>query len=99
MRGIYISQFDKIFSFGILYPTPAPMGEICHGGVRSAGPLFCAMGAMCRPCGVKNLKISNHPLKYHHFALCAWLLEPTSMNSMLNCTLLSVYTMSVNFLV
>jgi len=53
-----ISNFGKlslkISVLGILYPYHCTEGsEIWHGG----GPNFTPIGAMCRPCGAKNLKI------------------------------------------
>jgi len=58
LRGVSIPHFDqisvKISVLGLLYPNRCTdLGEIWHGG----GDLCTPIGATCRPCGVKNLKI------------------------------------------
>jgi len=63
LRGVYIPHFDQISVktsvLGVLHPyCCTDGGEIWHGGGTF---LLCAkfhpIGAMCRPCGAKNLKI------------------------------------------
>jgi len=58
LRGVYIPHFDqisvKISVLGVLYPNRCTDGdEIWHRGRAKFHPI----GATCRPCGVKNLKI------------------------------------------
>jgi len=69
--GVSIPHFDqisvKISVLGLLYPNCCTdWGEIWHGGgnlqrrgpwVPSSMPNFTPIGAACRPCGAKNIKI------------------------------------------
>jgi len=58
LRGVYIPHFDqisvKISVLRVLYLTVAPMG-VKFG--MEEGPNFTPIGATCRPCAAKNLKI------------------------------------------
>jgi len=62
--GVYIPYFGqisvKISVLGVLYGTliVAPMGVVKFGMEEGTeGPNFTFIGATCRPCGAKNLKI------------------------------------------
>jgi len=63
LRGVYVLHFDlisvKISVLGVLYPYRCTDGgEIWHGDkVPSSMPNFMPIGATCRPCVAKNLKI------------------------------------------
>jgi len=65
LRGVYIPHFHEIsvkkLVLGVMYPYRyTDGGEIWHGG-QNFGPLlrakFHPIGATCRPCEAKNLKI------------------------------------------
>jgi len=65
MRGVHIPHFDqisvKISVLGSCTLIVAPMGMEVKFGMEEGGPSstpnFTPIGATCRPCGAKNLKI------------------------------------------
>jgi len=61
LRGIYIPHFDeilvKISVLGSYALIVAPMGVKFGTEEGTSVPNFTSIGATCRPCGAKNLKI------------------------------------------
>ena len=61
LRGVYIPHFDqislKILVLGSYTLTVAPIGVKFDMEGTSSVPNFTSIGAACRPCGAKNLKI------------------------------------------
>jgi len=59
--GVYIPHCDQTSVKNFSFSSPIPLGaNHCTGGVKfgtAKGPNFTPIGATCRLCGAKNLKI------------------------------------------
>jgi len=60
-------KFSVVGSYSLIV---APLGVKFEDCTEAK---FHPVGAMCRPCGAKNLKLPSEYLKYQHFALRAML--------------------------